>query len=77
MAPPKTGNDNNNNHAVIKTAQTNNGNLNIVKPGTLILITVAIKLSAPNIEEIPAKCKLKIAHSTATPEWAKTPDKGG
>jgi hypothetical protein len=77
IAPPNTGNDNNNNHAVIKTAQTNKGNLNIVKPGTLILITVAIKFNAPNIEEIPAKCKLKIAQSTEPPECAKTPDKGG
>jgi len=36
----------------------------ILKPGTLILITVAIKLIAPIIEDIPAKCKLEIAKST-------------
>jgi len=29
-----------------------------------------IKLAAPKIEEIPAKCKLKIAKSTAGPECA-------
>ena len=29
---------------------------------------VVIKLTAPNIEEAPAKCKLKIAKSTEPPE---------
>jgi hypothetical protein len=32
---------------------------------------------APNIEDIPAKCKLKIAKSTAPPECAKIPLSGG
>jgi len=32
-----------------------------------MLITVTIKLIAPNKEAIPAKCKLKIAKSTETP----------
>jgi len=32
---------------------------------------------APNIEDIPAKCKLKIAKSTAALECAKIPLKGG
>lgn len=77
IAPPNTGKDNTNNHAVIKTAQTNNGILNIVIPGILIFNTVTIKFIEPNIEEIPAKCKLKIAHSIDAPECAKTPDKGG
>ena len=38
---------------------------------------MTIKLIAPNKEEIPAKCKLKIAKSTAAPEWAVILDKGG
>jgi len=38
---------------------------------------VTIKLIAPAIEEIPAKCKLKIAMSTDGPECAKTPLRGG
>jgi len=29
---------------------------------------VVIKFIAPNIDEIPAKCKLKIAKSTEAPE---------
>lgn len=42
-----------------------------------MLRIVTIKLIAPAIEEIPAKCKLKIAKSTLAPECAKIPDKGG
>lgn len=38
---------------------------------------VTMKLIAPAIEEIPAKCKEKIAQSTEAPECAKTPLNGG
>jgi hypothetical protein len=38
---------------------------------------VVIKLMAPNREEIPAKCKLKIAKSTLPPEWDWILAKGG
>jgi hypothetical protein len=38
---------------------------------------VTIKFIAPAIEEIPAICKLKIAKSTAGPEWLIAPDNGG
>jgi len=38
---------------------------------------VTIKLIAPKIDETPAKCKLKIAKSTAPPECARIPDNGG
>jgi hypothetical protein len=55
IAPAKTGNDNNNNIAVIKIAHTKRGTLCRVKPGFLIFNTVVIKLIAPNNEEIPAK----------------------
>jgi hypothetical protein len=41
------------------------------------LITVVIKFTAPKIEEIPAKCKEKIAKSTEAPPWAILDDKGG
>jgi len=34
-------------------------------------------LIAPKIEDAPDKCKLKIAKSTAPPEWAVMLDKGG
>jgi hypothetical protein len=68
IPPANTGNDNNNKKAVINTAHTNNGNLLKFIPIARILIIVDIKLIAPRIEEIPAKCKLKIAKSTAPPE---------
>jgi len=68
MAPAKTGKDVNNKIAVMNTAQTKRGNLCIVIPGALIFKIVVIKLIAPNIDDIPAKCKLKIAKSTDPPE---------
>jgi hypothetical protein len=68
IAPANTGNDNNNNTAVIKTAQAYKGNLCINIPGQRILKIVTIKLIAPKIEEAPAKCKLNIAKSTEGPE---------
>ena len=63
--------------AVINIAQTNNGNLCIDIPFVLIFIAVLIKLIAPNNDETPAKCKLKIAKSTEPPEWDWIPANGG
>lgn len=68
IAPASTGNDNNNKNAVIKTDHTNKGKRCIDIPGVLILKIVVIKLIAPSIDEIPAKCKLKIPKSTAAEE---------
>ena len=77
IPPPNTGNDNNNNQAVINTDHTNKGNLNIVIPDTLIFMIVTIKFNAPNIDDMPAKCKLNIAHSIEPPECPNKLDKGG
>jgi len=63
--------------AVIKTAHTKRGNLCIVIPGVLIFRTVVMKFIAPNIEEIPARCRLNIAKSTEPPEWNSIEDNGG
>ena len=68
IPPANTGNDNNNKIAVTNTAQTNNGNLCKLIPLVLILSTVVMKFIAPNKEDTPAKCKLKIAKSTLGPE---------
>jgi hypothetical protein len=46
-------------------------------PFVLILSVVQIKLIAPNKEETPARCKLKIAKSTEPPEWDWIPANGG
>lgn len=77
IAPAKTGKDNKSKIAVTNIAQTNNGSLCADIPFVLILYTVLIKFMAPNNEEIPARCKLKIAKSTDAPEWACTPANGG
>jgi hypothetical protein len=42
-----------------------------------MLKIVLIKFIAPKIEEAPAKCKLKIARSTAGPECASAALNGG
>jgi hypothetical protein len=68
MAPANTGRDNNSRKAVMKTDQTNKGNLRIVIPLHLMLYIVTIKLIAPAIDETPARCKEKILISTAAPE---------
>jgi len=77
IAPANTGNDNISKNAVINTAHTNNGNLCIVIPGARILNIVVMKFIAPSNDEIPAKCKLKIAKSTDPPEWNSMLDNGG
>jgi len=77
IAPANTGNDNINKNAVINTAHTNSGNLCIVIPGALILKIVVMKLTVPKIEDIPARCKLKIAKSTEPPEWNPMLANGG
>jgi len=56
IAPAKTGKDNNNKKAVMYTAQTNNGVRCAVIPGARIFVIVTIKLTAPKIDETPAKC---------------------
>ena len=77
IAPANTGSDNNNKIAVMKIAQTNKGNLCRDIPLVLIFKVVVMKLIAPNKEETPAKCKLKIAKSTDPPECDCIPAKGG
>jgi len=46
-------------------------------PSARRLTIVVIKLIAPNKEETPAKCKEKIAKSTAAPLWDTFPLSGG
>jgi hypothetical protein len=77
IAPANTGNVNNNNTAVMNIAHTNNGNLWRDIPFVLMFKAVLMKLIAPNNEETPAKCKLKIAKSTEPPECDWIPASGG
>jgi hypothetical protein len=67
IAAASTGKDNSSKKAVTNTAQTKRGTRPMRIPGTRILTTVTIKFIAPKIDESPAKCKLKMAKSTAPP----------
>lgn len=77
IAPARTGNESKRRIAVIITAHANNGVLSKFIPIGRILTIVEIKFSAPKIDEIPAKCKLKIAKSTDAPLWAILEERGG
>lgn len=78
MIPPaSTGRERRSKIAVIKTAQRNRGIRSIRNPLDRMLMIVVIKLSAPRIEETPARCREKIARSTEGPAWARLSDKGG
>ncbi len=70
IAPAKTGKDKRSKIAVINTAHAKRGIRSISIPNVRKLPKVLIKLTAPNNEEIPARCKEKIAKSTDEPAWA-------
>jgi len=55
IAPAKTGKDSNRRTAVTKTDQPNNGIRSIDKPRLRKFVKVLIKLTAPKIEETPAR----------------------
>lgn len=71
MAPANTGRESNKSTAVIKTDQANKGTWSMLIVGVRMLTIVEIKLIAPKIEETPAKCREKMARSTAGPLCAK------
>jgi hypothetical protein len=67
IAPARTGSDSNRRITVNSTAHTNNGRRSSRIPFHRMLIVVVIKLTAPRIDEAPAKCREKIAMSTEGP----------
>jgi hypothetical protein len=67
IAPAKTGNEKSSRKAVRSIDQTNKGVLFRVIPTALIFKMVVMKLIAETKLEVPAKCKEKIAKSTAPP----------
>lgn len=67
MAPASTGRDRRRRITVNNTAQTNNGIRSSFIPFHRMFITVVIKLTAPKIDDAPAKCREKIAISTDGP----------
>lgn len=62
---------------MIETDQVKRVSRSGLRRGDRIFILVVIKLIAPKIEEIPAKCSLKIVKSTAGPLWARFDESGG
>jgi len=77
MPAARTGRERRSRTAVIRTAQTNRGVWYWEMAGGFMLIIVVIKLIAPKIEEIPARCSEKIVKSTDAPAWARFPARGG
>ena len=63
----RTGRDRSRRTAVINTDQTNRGVWYCDSAGGFMLIAVVMKLIAPRIEEIPARCREKMARSTEAP----------
>lgn len=77
IAPARTGRERSKRTVVIIADQTNKGTRSSRSPFHRIFITVVIKLIDPRIDEIPAKCREKIARSTDGPACAILSDKGG
>lgn len=77
IAPARTGRDRRRRIVVILTDQMNKGTRSIRYPWTRRLITVVMKLIEPRIEDVPARCREKIARSTEGPAWAVFLASGG
>jgi hypothetical protein len=77
MAPASTGRDKSSKNAVISTDQENKEIFIHLILFKRILKIVVIKLTAPKIEEAPAKCREKMDMSTEPPEWLILSDRGG
>ena len=77
IAPANTGSDSNSKIAVKNTAHTNRGMRSIVIPLERMLMTVVMKLTAPKIEDTPARCREKIPISTDAPACAIPLARGG
>ena len=77
IAPARTGSLSRSKIAVKNTAQTKSGIRSMVTPVVRILMTVVMKLTAPKIDETPARCSEKIPKSTEAPAWAIPADRGG
>ena len=77
MAPAKTGRESNSKIAVTRVAQVKRGMLCRETPGARMLIVVTMKLMAPKVLLIPARCSAKMAMSTEAPLCDCSPDNGG
>ena len=64
-APARTGMASSRRHVVTRMAQQNRGMRCKVMPGARMLRIVVMKLMAPSTDEAPARCRLRMAKSTA------------
>ena len=67
IAPARTGRERRRSKAVIATDHTNRGICSGFMLFGFILIVVEMKLTAPRIDDTPARCSEKIARSTDAP----------
>ena len=77
MPAARTGSESSSRTAVMRTDHTNRGVWYWERAGGFMLIAVVIKLIAPRMDEIPARCREKMARSTEAPAWAMLPANGG
>lgn len=77
IAPANTGNDNSKRTAVMRIDQTNKDIVAKVTPDARMFMIVEMKLMAPRIDEMPAKCNLKMVRSTEAEEWNVADESGG
>jgi len=77
IAPASTGKERSKSTVVIKTAQANKGIASSTIPKARKLPRVLMKLMAPKMEDTPARCREKMAKSTAPPLWAIFLERGG
>jgi hypothetical protein len=78
MAPAKTGSLIIRSTAVIATDHKNKGKRANLREAVIRETKIVVKkLILPKIEEIPARCKLKIARSTEIPVWNLESARGG
>lgn len=77
IAPANTGSDSSSKITVSITAHTNRGTRSNRIPFHRMFSTVVIKLTAPKIDDAPARCSEKIAISTEGPACARFPANGG
>jgi hypothetical protein len=78
MAPASTGKLTISSTAVIATDHKKRGRRASLRAEVMRETKIVVrKLILPKMDEIPAKCKLKIAKSTEIPVWNLESDRGG
>jgi hypothetical protein len=77
IAPANTGSDNSKRIVVIRIDHRNSGIRSKVREKDRMFMIVVMKLMAPRMDEIPARCKEKIVKSTDVFLWYVKFDRGG